>query len=694
MLYISAYGLESSACTEVQDLVQGNFSDDFNVCVWAGGSNDWKGAPGFENGQLNQMVIGNGTFADVHAAGKISVGRPETLTDFIVSSVRDYPAERYFLMLYDHGAGPAGGLLYDRIFRNDHLGMSDLHSALIQAQQQLGDFHIDLLSIHACLMGTVELLAACQGVADYVICSEELVLSDSLRNSFLLSELRENPDISNENLARLWLDAYQEETGGEYQLAAFDINQMGQVFENLNILLDRISSQMDESMVRDLSRARASMRDLSSSSREEVATESLLWDTVDLRSFLSAFSPFEPEQANLVLELLDNALIANIPGRDTDLCGVGILFPYDLLRESFEIHYNQYFSGQIPGLDNFIHRYCAFKKGGETAADANSLSDRPESLQTAFDELGTSSLISSNSSETPDSESTGFSSLITSGDTETAGNESSGFSSLITSGDAKTTGTESVAPSSLITSGEGTADTAVDSSSLVDEEKGISDLQYGRFDLKVESSEPEQKTDRNHEYRVLLDEDQVENLESAEGILTVLTVENGKKVYTDIGTNLDTSIDWENGTVSASFDGRWIQINGQPATVMETVQSNGLRFLIVPAALDGENIILEYVFQPGSEQGQLNRVIDSGNSDGYRALRLLNVNDEDQIYLRYQSHVFEDGQMKSFERNSGLIPIAGCRFAEIKPISHNCYISFHLEDIYGNISFSPMFSVK
>ena len=737
LLYMSGNDLESAACAEIQELMEGEYADEFNICVWAGGSNNWSGEFGFENGQLNQVVVGNGEFLEQNTAGKVSVGKPETLSDFIVSSIREYPADRYFLMLYDHGSGPAGGMLFDSVFRYEHIGMSGLHKALVQAQQQLGDLSFDIISVHACLMGTVELLAACQDFADYIVCSEELVLANSLKNTFLLSSLQENPDIPSSVLATAWLDAYSEEAGHEYQLSAFDMHQTQPLIESINTLLERMAQRMDESTLLELMRSRAGMRDLSDESQENAANEDILWDTVDLYPFLAAFAPYEPELTDRIPDLLSNALIGNVPGRDKNVSGIGILFPRVLLNVDFENTFTQYFSGQLPGAEHFIHRYCALIEG---RGSDETPSARPEPGQRTSGS-GTSSLITSG--EQPDQakneEGTEGESLFDL-KTENKQNEpasdkqpepkqgtgtSSESSSLITSGkqsvqtkteegtdgeslfDLKTenkqnepasdkqpaseqsTSTSSEA-SSLITSDTNAAAEPTSKSQVSTDNTGSDEL----FDLKTDSPKPDAHPSSEEKiYRLQLDKEEMESLVSATGILTICSERNGQKIYTDLGTDLDTIIDWESGTVSMDFDGHWMQIGGNIAVINDMRVIEDSLYITVPATVNGESVLLEYLFKGDFSQGQLHRIMDSGNDLGHRALTVLNQSTIENVSLRYWSFTY-DNEPDNFEWSGEPIPLDECLTAESGPLKDAYFITFALEDVSGNTTYYDAVPLK
>ena len=98
-----------------------------------------------------------------------SMGAPETLADFIRWGVAARPAQKYALILWDHGGGSKTGLFVDELFDGDIMGLDELSQAL-----EVGGAHFDTLIIDACMMANLETAQAVAPYADYLVGSEEV----------------------------------------------------------------------------------------------------------------------------------------------------------------------------------------------------------------------------------------------------------------------------------------------------------------------------------------------------------------------------------------------------------------------------------------------------------------------------------------------------------------------------------------
>ncbi len=95
---------------------------------------------------------------------------PNTLKDFIRWGVETCPAEKYALVLWDHGGGSMTGLFIDELFNNDWMAVSELGSAMKEAGTQF-----EMVLIDACLMANLETARAIGDSAKWLVASEEVV---------------------------------------------------------------------------------------------------------------------------------------------------------------------------------------------------------------------------------------------------------------------------------------------------------------------------------------------------------------------------------------------------------------------------------------------------------------------------------------------------------------------------------------
>ena len=167
--------LEPDFLTKFTQLAQGGSDSNISIVAQfdrAGNSTNfgyWSGCERFyvTNGMTPVRECAVADWDDGIGGRAVNMGEPSTLTSFINWAAYHYPAERYALMLGDHGFGWRG-LCIDSSSDDDYMFITELKNALTNAS-----IAVDLVVMDACLMQMVETLheLALAGV-DYAIGSE------------------------------------------------------------------------------------------------------------------------------------------------------------------------------------------------------------------------------------------------------------------------------------------------------------------------------------------------------------------------------------------------------------------------------------------------------------------------------------------------------------------------------------------
>ncbi|RMG95827.1 MAG: hypothetical protein D6706_11320 [Chloroflexi bacterium] len=166
--------------------------------------------------------------------GETNMGAPDTLADFITWGIQNYPANRYALILWDHGAG-WNGIAFDNETtfpdNTDHMTLPELRTALAQATAATGLARFDVIGFDACLMGQLELFQTIQPFARYAVGSEELTPGQGWDYTTLLAHLYANPAQDGAQLARQmvadFLDYYTRVEPDDFvTMAAVDLTQI------------------------------------------------------------------------------------------------------------------------------------------------------------------------------------------------------------------------------------------------------------------------------------------------------------------------------------------------------------------------------------------------------------------------------------------------------------------------------------
>lgn len=145
---------------------------------------------------------------------------PETIKYFINYCAENYPAEKYDLILWDHGGGPIDS--YGPDFREDSpkpMILADLLEAFQDNAVTKDGGKFDFVNFDACLMGSVEVMLTLADYTDYYICSPENVPGFGEEYSGWLNLLGQNPTIDTYTLGKRivddFLEFYNEDKGGD-----------------------------------------------------------------------------------------------------------------------------------------------------------------------------------------------------------------------------------------------------------------------------------------------------------------------------------------------------------------------------------------------------------------------------------------------------------------------------------------------
>jgi Clostripain family len=162
-------------------------------------------------------VLASPELADL---GEVNMSDPATLVDFVTWAVQNYPADRYMLIMSDHGAGWPGGWSDPAPAVNpknkaplaegmgNMMYLDELGDGLAEIQSKTGIDKLDLIGFDACLMAQIEVMSAVAPYARYAVVSEETEPSLGWAYTAFLQKLTEDPSLSTADLARAIVDTY------------------------------------------------------------------------------------------------------------------------------------------------------------------------------------------------------------------------------------------------------------------------------------------------------------------------------------------------------------------------------------------------------------------------------------------------------------------------------------------------------
>ena len=364
MVYMCGTDLESRsgmATSDLQEMANATISSNINLLVYTGGCRGWKNST--VSNSVNQVykVETGGLRRLVSDGGSVSMVKPETLSSFITFCAQNYPANRHFLILWDHGGGSLSGYGYDEKFSSSgSMTLSGINKALKSANVQF-----DFIGFDACLLATLETGLTLNPYADYLIASEETEPGVGWYYTDWLTKLSKNTSMSTLEIGKNIVDDFVRVCASRCQgqkttLSVVDLAELSAtVPSKLTSFAQGTSNLIQGDNYKTVSDARSGAR--------EYATSSKI-DQIDLVSFATKLGTQEGE--DLCKALLSAVKYNKTSSNMTDSYGISIYFPY---RKSSQVAsavstYNAI--GMDSEYSRCIQQFASMGQAGQGASNA------------------------------------------------------------------------------------------------------------------------------------------------------------------------------------------------------------------------------------------------------------------------------------------------------------------------------------
>ncbi|MCM2268250.1 MAG: clostripain-related cysteine peptidase [Elusimicrobiales bacterium] len=243
MVFINAKNnLERYGLKDVNEMEMVGSGDKYNVVVELARIDGFDDSEGDWTTSRRYLVqkdadTDNVTSPVVEELPKVDMGDYKHLADFARWAKAKYPAKKYMLIVWNHGAGwiktplraPAKGISYD-----DETGNHITTPQLGQALKEIGG--VDVYGSDACLMQMAEVVYELKDYATYIVGSEETEPGDGYTYDTLLGPLFAKQNMTPAELAKVAVDAYSD----HYQ-------QLGQASTQSYIKTSALASYLDAS---------------------------------------------------------------------------------------------------------------------------------------------------------------------------------------------------------------------------------------------------------------------------------------------------------------------------------------------------------------------------------------------------------------------------------------------------------------
>ena len=372
-VYLCGSNLESDYGNATQNLGELDtyvFPEGVTAILETGGTPVWHNSvldPDYlERWEFRRASSGSNSMNLVEQLPLSNMEEESTFEDFLRFCKDNYPAEHVMMIVWDHGGGTTGGVCNDFNYMDDgNLAISEMQKAFKNVfGENPGKKPLDILGFDCCLMATLDVAAAFDGYADYLIASEETIPGSGWDYSEIIKTLVNNPQYSPAQFAAAVCNGYyekyhRENKEGSLTISITDLNKVEplvQAYEQLGKDLVKEVAEDPDSFI-ELAMNAAATENYGGNSRSQGYV-----NYIDLFGFASGYSD-RLESAKQVLKTLDDCVIYNSTGAyRSGSYGLSVYYPYDGDREKLEILENE-------GVSRSFKSLYAFASGKELSED-------------------------------------------------------------------------------------------------------------------------------------------------------------------------------------------------------------------------------------------------------------------------------------------------------------------------------------
>ena len=361
LIYMNGSDLESdymAATIDLNEMIESQFDEkNINLVIFTGGARKWhtENIPNKDNAIFK---LENGELVKLAKAGRDPMGYPETLCGFINFGYNLFPAEQYGLIFWNHGGGTIVGYGSDERFSSPDKAMmklAEIDNALGDSDLCRNGEKFEFIGFDTCLMATLEMACIAANYANYLIASEELEPDGGWDYNFL-SDIK--PGTSGKDSGISIVDHYKNfylysDIEDILTISVTDLSKIEEVADAFEKMAIAGKNEIINGNYRNISRARNAHR--SFGSRGEFADET---DMIDAENLAKSLSQLFPDEANTLIQAINNAVIYKYEANIEELGGLSVYFPF-ANKSDLKYYMDVYRSiNRLPEYVEFIDSFC------------------------------------------------------------------------------------------------------------------------------------------------------------------------------------------------------------------------------------------------------------------------------------------------------------------------------------------------
>ena len=325
-----------SATRDLVEIAESAAGSNVKFLVLTGGAGQWHND--VVSSKKNQMFeVTGGDLKLLKEWPQANMGDSSTLARFLKTGESLYQPEHRMIIFWDHGGGPTGGVGYDENFNSDFLKLSEITAAFKNVYSQ-NSTPFEIIGFDACLMGSMSSAYHMLGWGHVMIASEESEPSLGWNYTKWLNALEKKPQMSLRELSKNIVDTYVEacdenDSGGAVTLSAVNLDafpELAIAYNEFGVgVLDAVSE--DEDYVTQIERAANKVQNFGLKNKDEGQYS----DVVDLGAMVNGISFFASDEAKTLEKALKKFVVYNRTGPYITGTGVSVYYPVGKGRDNF-----------------------------------------------------------------------------------------------------------------------------------------------------------------------------------------------------------------------------------------------------------------------------------------------------------------------------------------------------------------------
>ena len=376
MIYMSGSTLESDAKIATAEIssIDPSLIDlkSTNILLFTGGTEKWFNFVSSDENAIYKLEQDG--FKKIESYATDNMGNPQTFTNFLNYAYENYSADRYDLIIWDHGLGTLGSV-QDEI-NDDFLDILEMKKALSNSHFSENN-KMETVIFRTCLNATAEIASVYDDYAHYMVASEEVTLGatgHSVLNFLNDIEVSDNGFNTGNKFINSYKQQIDEITIFSYPDCTYSIINLDK-FNEVEKALDDFASSIDiNKNFALISRTRKNLHQYAVDS-----SDSYDFDTVDLYQLVSEIKNVSPDKADKLLNLIKETVEFNWSTNDFSN-GISIYFPYNGSDGAQTTHLSLYDKlGFCSSYTKFIEDFNDMKMNNSSNFSINVFSNKIDS---------------------------------------------------------------------------------------------------------------------------------------------------------------------------------------------------------------------------------------------------------------------------------------------------------------------------